>query len=237
MKRGNTMEKDEVVTNKLSEMNLNNYRPLREVIFDSLRNAIIMGELRPGERLMEIQFAKKMGVSRTPVREAIRKLELEGLVVMMPRKGAYVADLSTKDIMDVLEVRSAMDGLASALAAKRATKDEIKSLGNVIKQFEQYMEENNVKGLIEKDIEFHEIIYIASRNEKILQIATNLKDQIHRFRVVYLKDYSSTKGLVKEHNEIYQAIKDGNEEQARNLADTHIKHQKMIMIASLEKSR
>ncbi len=219
---------------RLSDTDLNNYRPLREIVFETLRNAIIMGELRPGERLMEVQIAEKMGVSRTPVREAIRKLELEGLVAMAPRKGAYIADLSKKDIMNVLEVRSAMDGLATELAAKRATDDEINALGQVINQFEKYMQENNVEGLIEKDIEFHEIIYIASRNEKILQIATNLKDQIHRFRVVYLKDYSSPKELVKEHNDIYFAIQKRDGEAARQLASAHIMHQKKTMIKSLE---
>jgi len=91
---------------KLSKVNLNDYKPLRDVIFDTLREAIIVGELKPGQRLMEVQLAEKMGVSRTPVREAIRKLELEGLVEMLPRKGAHVADLSVKDIMDVLEVRA-----------------------------------------------------------------------------------------------------------------------------------
>ncbi|MBZ4645401.1 MAG: hypothetical protein PWR27_2164 [Petroclostridium sp.] len=218
---------------KLSKINLNDYKPLREVIFDSLREAIIMGELKPGERLMEIQFAEKMGVSRTPVREAIRKLELEGLVVMVPRKGAHVAELSVKDIMDVLEVRSSLDGLASALAAKRINKDELKELKNIVNQFAQYMEKNNVQGLIKKDVEFHELIYKASRNDKLVQIATNLKEQIHRFRVVYLKDYSSPKELVKEHNDIYQAIENGDGKLAQELASIHIKHQEKTMIDSL----
>jgi DNA-binding GntR family transcriptional regulator len=219
---------------KLSKINLNDYKPLREVIFDSLREAIIMGELKPGERLMEIQLAEKMGVSRTPVREAIRKLELEGLVVMIPRKGAHVAELSVKDIKDVLEVRSSLDGLASALAAKRINKDELRELGNIVDQFAQYLEKNNVQGLIKKDVEFHELIYKASRNEKLGQIATNLKEQIHRFRVVYLKDYSSPKELMREHNEIYHAIESGDEKLAQELALVHIRHQEKAMISSLK---
>ncbi|MDK2801702.1 MAG: hypothetical protein PWP27_2483 [Clostridiales bacterium] len=218
---------------KLSKINLNDYKPLRDVIFNTLRQAIIMGELKPGERLMEIQLAEKMGVSRTPVREAIRKLELEGLVVMIPRKGAHVAELSIKDIMDVLEVRSSLDGLASALAAKRITKDELKELKNIVNQFAQYIEKNNVQGLIKKDVEFHEMIYRASRNEKLIQISTNLKEQIHRFRVVYLKDYSSPSELMKEHSNIYQAIEKQDSELAEELASIHIKHQEQAMIASL----
>ena len=91
-------------------VSMNEYLPLRDVVFNTLRQAILRGELKPGERLMEIQLANKLGVSRTPVREAIRKLELEGLVLMIPRKGAEVADISEKSLKDVLEVREAPGG-------------------------------------------------------------------------------------------------------------------------------
>lgn len=98
---------------RLIPVSLDNYKPLREIVFEALREAIINGTLEPGERLMEIQLAEEMGVSRTPVREAIRKLELEGFVVMVPRKGAYVAGLSMKDIADVFEIRTALESLAA----------------------------------------------------------------------------------------------------------------------------
>ena len=88
------------------KMDVNEYLPLRDVVFNTLRQAILTGEMEPGERLMEIQLANKLGVSRTPIREAIRKLELEGLVIMIPRKGAEVAHITVKDMRDVLEVRS-----------------------------------------------------------------------------------------------------------------------------------
>ena len=109
---------------KLSKVNLNDYKPLRDVIFDTLREAIIVGELKPGQRLMEVQLAEKMGVSRTPVREAIRKLELEGLVEMLPRKGAHVAELSVKDIMDAGGPCNAGRCLATSLSATRISEDE-----------------------------------------------------------------------------------------------------------------
>ena len=98
------------------------------MVFETLRDAIITQVLKPGERLMEIQLADEMGVSRTPVREAIRKLELEGLVVMVPRKGAYVAGVSMKDIHEVYEVRSALEMLAVTLAAERITEEELDAL-------------------------------------------------------------------------------------------------------------
>lgn len=222
------------MSSKLSKIDLNDYKPLREVIFNSLREAIIVGELKPGERLMEVQLAEKMGVSRTPVREAIRKLELEGLVTMIPRKGAHVAELSTKDIMDVLELRSSLDGLATSLAADRITEDEIKSLEHVNTQFSNYNEKGNLQGSIKKDVEFHDIIYKASRNDKLIQIASNLREQAHRFRVIYLKDYMNPTDLVKEHAEILEAIKNRDRDRAQKAAESHIHKQEQTIINALK---
>ncbi len=221
---------------KLSKVNLNDYKPLREVIFNTLREAIIVGELRPGERLMEVQLADKMGVSRTPVREAIRKLELEGLVNMVPRKGAQVADLSVKDIMNVLEVRASLDGLATALSAQRITDDEIKELKHVLSQFINNVEKENLPGIIKKDVEFHDIIYRSSRNEKLIQISNNLREQVHRFRVIYLKDYISTKDIMNEHMEIYDAIASKDPQEALGLAQKHIKNQEVTIVNSIKKN-
>jgi DNA-binding GntR family transcriptional regulator len=220
---------------KLSKVNLNDYKPLREVIFNTLREAIIVGELKPGERLMEVQLADKMGVSRTPVREAIRKLELEGLVVMVPRKGAQVADLSVKDIMDVLEVRATLDGLATALSAQRITDEELKELRHVNTQFINYMEKDNLQGSIKKDVEFHDIIYRSSRNDKLIQIANNLREQVQRFRVIYLKDYSSPKAIIKEHADIIEAISEKNPLISQEFAQKHIKNQESTIISSIRK--
>ena len=103
------------------EVTMNEYLPLRDVVFNTLRQAILKGELKPGERLMEIQLANKLGVSRTPIREAIRKLELEGLVLMIPRKGAEVAEITEKSLRDVLEVRKALEELAVQLAVNSHT--------------------------------------------------------------------------------------------------------------------
>lgn len=221
---------------KLSKVSFNDYKPLREVIFDTLREAIIVGELKPGERLMEVQLAEKMGVSRTPVREAIRKLELEGLVNMIPRKGAHVADLSVKDIMDVLEVRATLDGLASHLAASRITDEELKELKHIQIQFNKHVKKDNLQGSIKKDVEFHEIIYCSSRNDKLIQIVNNLREQVHRFRVIYLKDYSSGREILKEHEEIIDAMEKKDSDMARKVAIEHIKNQQETIVKAIKKN-
>ena len=108
----------------LPKLDLNNFRPLRDVVFENLRESILTGRLKPGQRLMEIQLAEGLGVSRTPVREAIRKLELEDLVVMLPRKGAYVTNMSLKEILDVLEVRASLESLAAKWYRKIKTNNK-----------------------------------------------------------------------------------------------------------------
>lgn len=117
---------------------MNEYLPLRDVVFNTLRQAILRGELKPGERLMEIQLANKLGVSRTPIREAIRKLELEGLVLMIPRKGAEVADITEKSLRDVLEVRKVLEELSVQLACEKITEEEIAELKEVWKNLSRH---------------------------------------------------------------------------------------------------
>lgn len=206
------------------ELKLDKYKPLREVVFDSLRGAIISGVLKPGERLMEVQLAEKLGVSRTPIREAIRKLELEGLVVMMPRKGVYVTDMSTKDITDVLEIRAALEGLASGLAAMRITDDEIEDLEMTALEFHKAIEAEDIDRIMKEDIEFHDKIFKAARNEKLLQISNNLREQVQRFRIMYLNKSNKLKELAREHFKIAEAISQRNIEQAEKIAKMHIEN-------------
>ncbi|HNR05513.1 MAG TPA: GntR family transcriptional regulator [Bacillota bacterium] len=222
--------------NNFLELKLDNYKPLREVVFNSIRGAIISGVLKPGERLMEVQLAEKMGVSRTPIREAIRKLELEGLVVMIARKGAYVADLSIKNITDVLEVRAVLEGLASGLAALRMTEEEIKDLELTARHFEQAMNSNDVEGVIQTDIEFHEKIFKATRNEKLLQLTNSLMEQVQRFRVMYLNKAIKSTNLIKEHYKIVEAISRRNREMAENIAKIHIQNAEKDMMRLLGSS-
>ncbi|NLM09360.1 MAG: GntR family transcriptional regulator [Clostridiaceae bacterium] len=220
---------------KISKIKADEYMPLRDVIFNTLRDAIVSGELKPGERLMEVALAERMGVSRTPVREAVRRLEMEGLVIMTPRKGTHVAELSVKDIMDVLEVRAALDKLATSLAAKRARPENIRQLENIHKQYITCLQKENIPGAIRKDVEFHEVIYNAAGNNKLTNVAGNLREQIYRFRVLYMKDFTNAEEVLKEHQAILQAMQEGNAELAGKLAEEHIVHQQETIIQRMEK--
>ena len=124
------------------QLEMNEYLPLRDVVFQTLRQAILKGELKPGERLMEIQLAERLGVSRTPIREAIRKLELEGLVLMIPRKGAEVAKISENNLRDVLEVRRTLEELAVDLACQRMTEEELERIHAILEGDESRLPKN-----------------------------------------------------------------------------------------------
>lgn len=212
------------------KVNLNEYLPLRDVVFNTLRDAILKGDFAPGERLMEKQLAERLGVSRTPIREAIRKLELEGLVMMMPRKGAEVASVTGKDISDVLEVRATLEALAVKLACKKMSEQDFEELVTVNEAFKKAAMEKDVKTLIEKDIEFHDVIFHSSNNDKLIQIINNLREQIYRFRVEYIYKMKSYDNLVSEHDEIVSAMKERRGNEASQIAHRHIENQEISVL-------
>ncbi|TCT13956.1 GntR family transcriptional regulator [Natranaerovirga pectinivora] len=211
-------------------VNLNEYLPLRDVVFNTLRKAILKGELVPGERLMEKQLADRLGVSRTPIREAIRKLELEGLVAMVPRKGAEVARITEKDLRDVLEVRCALEELAVKIACEKMTPETIEKLRETMNAFNVAVNQKDVEKIVEKDVEFHDVIFNATENEKLIQIINNLREQIYRFRVEYIRKSDNHMDLVREHEQILNAIENQNVAKAKDVAQQHILNQEMTVI-------
>jgi DNA-binding GntR family transcriptional regulator len=215
---------------RLIPVTLDNYKPLREIVFEAIREAIINSTLKPGERLMEIQLAEEMGVSRTPVREAIRKLELEGFVVMIPRKGAYVAGLSMKDIADVFEIRAALEGLAAALAAERITEEELEELERLLVKIGECIQSNDLNAVIEKDTEFHDVLFRATRNERLVQIVSNLREQIQRYRTASLSSPGRMKLALEEHKQIVEALSERDVEKAQQLAREHIENAENSML-------
>lgn len=223
-------------------LNMDNFLPLRDVVFNTLRGAILNGQLKPGERLMEVHLAAKLGVSRTPIREAIRKLELEGLVVMMPRKGAEVAKISEKSLKDVLEVRRALDALTAELACERITDEQLDRLKTAAKLFEDATKEVKNKGaakdtkdkdateLAIADVSFHDILIEATGNSRLKSLVNNLAEQMYRYRFVYLMDDSIHANLIEEHKNIYEAVLKRDAEEAAKMVKIHIDNQEKAIL-------
>ncbi len=207
------------------QVNMNEYLPLRDVVFNTLRQAILRGELKPGERLMEIQLANKLGVSRTPIREAIRKLELEGLVLMIPRRGAEVAEITEKSLRDVLEVRRALEELSVQLACDRITEEQIEELKVAAKEFEKTLKSGDVTAYAEADVKFHDIIYFATDNQRLISLLYNLREQMYRYRVEYLKRAEIHEQLLAEHQYIIEMLETRDREKAVEAVCQHIDNQ------------
>ena len=148
------------------QLQMNEDLPLRDVVFQTLRQAILRGTLQPGERLMEIHLAQKLGVSRTPVREAIRMLQLDGLVTMVPRRGAVVAEITISDLEDVLEVRAALEELAARKACQNMTPERLTRLRETAGRFAECLKKDDLMASAQADVEFHEIICEATQKSE-----------------------------------------------------------------------
>ena len=217
---------------KLS-LNMDEYLPLRDVVFHALRRAILTGELVPGERLMEIHLAQQLGVSRTPVREAIHKLELEGLVSMIPRKGAMVAEISERGLKDVLEVRRALDVFCAELACERMTEEDAVRLKEASDAFEAATLTKDTTVIAKADVDFHDIIINSTGNERLISTINNLAEQIYRYRFEYIKDEKQHKYLIEEHRMLRDAILNKDVEGAKKAARTHIDNQEKSILSQI----
>jgi len=201
---------------------LQNHRPLREIVYEELKTQILTGKIAPGTRMMEVELAENMGVSRTPVREAIRKLEKEGLVSIEPRRGAYASDISIKDMVDVLEVRQDLEAMAAAIAAQKATDDQKEELRKATVEYRKAVDAGDIPQMIKWDEAIHQIIFSCTDNKTLVQLASQVQELALRFRYIFYDDFSRFEDQPQMHKAIFDAIADGDEARARKAADEHI---------------
>ena len=218
---------------RLEPINLDTYQPLREAVCESLRNAIKSGILAPGERLMEVQLADELGISRTPIREAIRKLEQEGYVIMLPRRGTYVSSVSVHDVQEIFEIRSALESLSIGLAARRIESNELDQLQQLLAVTEKYIELNDIDNIVKTDIEFHGLLYSVSRNDRLGIIINNLKEQLSRFRKLSMSYPGRLQDTLEEHREMVEAIANGDVEAARDAAERHMEKAEETLLKAM----
>ena len=215
------------------EMKMDAYLPLRDVVFQTLRQAILREDLAPGERLMEIPLANKLGVSRTPLREAIRMLEQEGLVMMIPRRGAQVAGISEKSLRDVLEVRRSLEKLAIELACERMTEEDLRRLEEAEEEFGKAVRGGDALRIAESDESFHDVIYSGTGNTKLVQMLNNLREQMYRYRLEHIKDEKSRLSLMEEHVRMMEALRNRDVDLAKKAAGEHILNQEENVLRNL----
>jgi DNA-binding GntR family transcriptional regulator len=191
-------------------------------VFNRLREDIISGKYKENEELRESTIAGELGVSRTPVREAIKQLELEGLVNVIPNKGAYVTGISEKDIRDIYVIRSYLEGLCARWACEKQTDDLILKLSEVVDLTDFYIEKGNTDQILELDDRFHELLYQASGSKRLYTLLSDFHHYVKPIRQQSLSRISRAKESNAEHRAIVEAFKKGDEEEAERLAHEHI---------------
>ena len=180
------------------------------------------GKYQADEELRETTLGKELGVSRTPVREALRQLELEGLVKIIPNRGAYVIGISEKDVHDIYMIRSELEGLCVRMAAEHITKEKIEELEEALVLSEYHLEKDNMEQLTELDGRFHQILYAASESRILEHVLSDFHKYVQLARRNSVKEKSRAKKSIEEHRQILNAIKDGNADEAENFANEHI---------------
>jgi DNA-binding GntR family transcriptional regulator len=208
---------------KIEQIDNDSSSSLRGKVFIQLENAILNGKYKSGDSLIETKLSEELGVSRTPIREAIRQLELEGLVQTIPNKGAIVTGLSPKDIDDIYTIRLAIEGIAARWAAENITEEELKELKHSLELEEFYTEKNDLEQILKLDTKFHETIYRASKSKPLMNMLSNFHHYIQRARTYSLGMSGRAKEALEEHEAIYEAISQKNSKEAEALTIEHVK--------------
>ncbi len=195
---------------------------LRGRVFNKLREDILSGVYQENEELKENTIGLELGVSRTPVREALRQLELEGLVTMIPNKGAYVTGITQKDIHDIYVIRSYLEGLCARWACEQITEAQIEALDEVLYLSDFHARRSHHEQLVELDNKFHELIYRASGSKILEHVLTDFHHYVERVRKITLAAPDRAKKSSQEHAAILDAIRQRNGELAEALAHEHI---------------
>lgn len=195
-------------------------------VFQSIRDGILNGKYKEQEELREVALGKELGVSRTPVREALRQLELEGLVTIIPNKGAYVTGITEKDINDIYEIRFMLEGLCARWATEHITEEEISELEEIIflSEFYARRENGSAKQVTELNGRFHRVLYEASRSRMLSHVLTDFHGYSLRARKFSMFSGERARKAIREHKQILRAIRDKDADLAEQLANEHVLH-------------
>ncbi|HEX9874244.1 MAG TPA: GntR family transcriptional regulator [Deferrimonas sp.] len=211
------------------------HQTLREKILETIREAILKGSLKPGEKVAEPELAERFGISRTPIREAFRQLESEGYLTVIPRKGAVVTSLSERDVEEFYAIKSILEGYAARIAAEQLTARDIERLEGINNRLEQLARDGDVKTFFRVHNEFHELFIRAAGNEKLFDLISHLMMKFNRPRMASLALPGRMEISVQEHHKIIEAFKSHDGERADNLVRKTAAYGGQVLIQSLAK--
>lgn len=211
-------------------------KSLSQQVFDTLKGAIMRGDVPPGRRLVESHIAESLGISRTPVREAIFKLEKEGLLKKLPKGGFSVVDLTEDDIDETFGIRSVLESYAARLGAIKYDEGELQPLEDKVKEFEYHLEKGNMEELLSINTQFHDMLYALSRSPRLIRMINELRDQIYRFRRIILKKKETAIISNNDHKQMIEAMKKRDAERVEALVREHILRGKELVLKNLNKN-
>jgi DNA-binding GntR family transcriptional regulator len=214
-------------------INKSDYIPLRENAYELIKRMILKGHLKPGERLIENQLSKKFGVSRTPIRESIRKLAAEGLVEITPKSGTRISQLTKSDIDEIYEIRDVLEGLAAERAAPIITDKEIESLERLLKDAEKALLNKDIKRMAQIDTKIHDLICKSSKNNRLFQLISVLCTNITRQRELILATPGAGKEAIAGHRKIINAIKKRDKHVIKKSVHEHIMRGREILLEKI----
>ena len=203
-------------------------------VFKTIEREILSGTYAPGDSLVETKLSETLGVSRTPVREAMLQLELEGLTKTIPNKGAVVVGFSRRDIEEIYEVRALIDGLAARWAAEKADNGSIKKMGDILALYEFYLGRGDSEKFIELDNQFHDTIYSASKSRILNRTLPSLHNYLQKARADALKSTARSKSVISEHKKILEALSARDGDAAEKAAREHIINAKNNFIENMK---
>lgn len=209
-------------------------KSLRDRVVINIRRAIEAGALKPGMRLVEADIAAQMGISRAPVREAIRLLEQEGFVRSIPRKGSFVVELTRQDIEEIYSLRSALEALAVKLASQHITKHDLDDLVVLVNEMRQAADSHDLPKLIESDLAFHERLVFLSNHERLIRTWMRMSTQLRLFLVIKHQLYENLGDIAKTHDPVLAALRTGDVNLAQQEISEHIIETGELVIASLD---
>ena len=211
-------------------------KSLGQHVFENLKKAIVRGELQPGKRLVENQIAGMLNISRTPVREAIHKLEREGLLEKMPRGGFIVPDLTRDNVEETFGIRSVLEGYAARMAAILHKGNDLDLLENKLNEYQQHFDQGQMDALLKINTEFHDLLYSLSKSQKLIKMINDLRDQIYQFRKIILNNKKMAKKSGDDHRLMMRYIRDRDADGVEKLVREHIlRGQEAVLMAYSEK--
>ncbi|WP_243370319.1 GntR family transcriptional regulator [Geotalea sp. SG265] len=212
--------------------NLEKHLTLRERILETIRDAIMSGSLKPGEKVAEPELAERFGISRTPIREAFRQLESEGYLTVIPRKGAVVTAFSPRDVEEFYAIKSILEGYAARKACDNLTQKELDKLAAINQKLKQLADAGDIKNFFKVHQDFHDLFIKAANNDKLYEMVNGLMKKFQRLRIASLSKKGRMHVSVEEHEKIIEAFRNKNAGLAEKLVQKNAEYGGIVLIKS-----